>query len=157
MSIKDKPENEGLITTTHNCNDKVFTKTNERHFRSTSLNSLRAVEDIMYRVVKKQRYSKSTVSAMQTRQKRLKSALNPRLKKAQFLNLLKGEPFDFLKIQTVAKYFKKIKGGLFGDIEMFEKKTKNENFETVSQCQKLEEGLSLGFLKLQFAAEYQKS
>ena len=36
-------------------------------------------------------------------------------------------------------------------------KTKNENFETVSQCRKLERGDPLGFLKLQFAAKYQKT
>ena len=34
---------------------------------------------------------------------------------------------------------------------------KNENFETVSQCRKLERGDPLGFLKLRFAAKYQKN
>ena len=34
---------------------------------------------------------------------------------------------------------------------------KNENFETVSQCRKLERGDPLGFLKLRFAEKYQKN
>ena len=45
-------------------------------------------------------------------------------------------------------------GNFFG--KTFEK-TRNENFETVSQCRKLERGDPLGFLKLQFAAKYQKT
>ena len=64
-AIKEKAESEGLITTTYNCNVKVFTKTNEGHFRSIPINSLKAVEDIKDRAVKKQRYSKSTESAIQ--------------------------------------------------------------------------------------------
>ena len=55
-AIKEKAESEGLITTTYNCNVKVFTKTNEGHFRSIPINSLKAVEDIKDRAVKKQRY-----------------------------------------------------------------------------------------------------
>ena len=57
-AIKEKAESERLITTTYNCNVKVFTKTNESYFRSISLNLLRAVRDIKDRAVKKQRFFK---------------------------------------------------------------------------------------------------
>ena len=49
----------------YNCNVKVFTKPNERHFRSIPINSLEAVEDIKDRAVKKYCYSKSSESAIQ--------------------------------------------------------------------------------------------
>lgn len=64
-AIKEKAESEGLITSTFNCNVKVFTKTNEGHFRSIPVNSLKAVEDIKNKAVKKQRFSKSSESAIQ--------------------------------------------------------------------------------------------
>ena len=46
----------------------------------------------------------------------------------------------------------------FGDKKIrifliFEKKTKNENFETLMGAEKIERGDPLGFLKLQFAAK----
>ena len=95
-----------------------------------------------------------------TRRERLKSALYLRLKKAQFLNFLRGDPFDFLKIQSVAKY-QKVEGGPFGDIlkklEKFSKKKRKMRFLKQSHsAEKLERGDLLGFLKLQFAAKYQK-
>ena len=64
LPIREKAESKDLITTTYNCNVEVFTKTNEGHFRSIPLNSLRAVEGIKDRAVKK-RYSKSSESAIQ--------------------------------------------------------------------------------------------
>ena len=50
------------------------------------------------------------------RRERLKSALYLRLKKRKNFNLQNGDPFDFLEIQFVAKYQKKIEGGPSGDI-----------------------------------------
>ena len=64
-AIRKKAESEGLITTTYHCNVKVFTKTNKGQFRSIQISSLKAVEDIKHRAVKKQRYSKSSESAIQ--------------------------------------------------------------------------------------------
>ena len=76
-----------------------------------------------------------------TRRERLKSALYLRLKKAQFFkNLLKGGPLRLSKNPVCCKISKKLRGDpletfekykkFFGKI--FEKKTKNEIFETVS-------------------------
>ena len=63
-AIKEKAEREGLITTTYNCNVKVFTKTTEGHSRSIPINSLKAAGDIKDRAVKKQRYSNSSEGAI---------------------------------------------------------------------------------------------
>ena len=63
-----------------------------------------------------------------------------------------GDPFDFLKIQSVAKYQKKLWGdpletfkkqNLFRKV--FEKKTKNEIFESLIVPQKLERGTLSAF------------
>ena len=73
-----------------------------------------------------------------TRRERLKSALYLRLKKRKVLKIVKGDSFNFLKIQFVAKYQENWKGTLWRHSKKFEiffevfEKTKNENFETVS-------------------------
>ena len=92
---------------------------------------------------------------IETRRKCLKSALYLRLKKRK----------GFLKIQFVAKYQNNLKGDpleAFKKIEkffgkIFEKKTKNRFLKQSHSAKKLERGDPLGFLKLQFAAKYQKT
>ena len=60
----------------------------------------------------------------------------------------------FLKIQLLTN-IKKMKWGPFGDIKKLRKKTKKQNFEVSLLLENLQWGVSLGFLKRQFAAKYQ--
>ena len=79
--------------------------------------------------------------------------------------MVKGDSFDFLKIQFVAKYqklkedpletLKKISKTF---LEKFSKKKRKMRILKQSHsAKKLERGDPLGFLKLQFAAKYQKT
>ena len=73
---------------------------------------------------------------------------------------MKGGPFRLFENPVCCKISKKNEGDNRKIRIFFEKtfeKTKNENFETVSQCRKTRKGDPLGFLKLQFAAKYQKT
>ena len=47
-------EQEGLITTTQNCNVKVFQTNAEGQFRSVVVNTIKAMNDIKEKAVKKQ-------------------------------------------------------------------------------------------------------
>ena len=73
-----------------------------------------------------------------------------------------GGPFGLFETSVCCKISKNLKGGPFGDKKNLKifwkkfKKTKKENFESLS-AEKLERGDPLGFLKLQFAAKYQKT
>ena len=64
--------------------------------------------------------------------------------------------FGLFESPVCCKISKKMKDPL-ETIKHFRKKTKNENFEKVSQCRKIQKGRPLGFLRLQFAAKYQKN
>ena len=62
--LKMYAEQEGLITTTHNCNIKVFQTNAEGQFRSVIVNSKKAIDDIKEKAVK--RKPKVMQSSLQT-------------------------------------------------------------------------------------------
>ena len=62
------------------------------------------------------------ITAKNSQQERLKSALYLRLDKRKIFKIVKGGPLGFLKIQFVSKYQKKSKGDPFAT-KKFEKKS----------------------------------
>ena len=95
---------------------------------------------------------------MKTRRERLRWALYLRLKKRKVFEIVKGDPFDFLKIQLVANYQKKLKRGRpFGRQKKSKKKRKVRILKQSHSAEILKRGDPLGFLALQFAAKYQKT
>ena len=107
-------------------------------------------------------YNKLTINTdkCETRQERLKSALYLRLKKREVFKIVKGDSFGFLKIQFVAKYQENWRADPLGTLKKIENFFEVfEKMRTLKQSHsaKLERGDPLGFLKLQFAAKYQKT
>ena len=81
----------------------------------------------------------------QTRRESLKSALYLRLKKRNVFRIKKGRPFGLHGNPVCCKILKTLKGTLWRLLNIFsKKKTKNENFETVSVCQKTKIGRPFG-------------
>ena len=77
---------------------------------------------------------------------------------------MKGGPFRLSENPVCCKISKKLRGDPLETYKKyiffwknFGKKTKNEIFEQSHSAEKLERGDTLGFLKLQFAAKYQKT
>ena len=66
-----------------------------------------------------------------TRRERLKSALYLRLKKRKVFKSVKGDPFDFLKIQFVAKLKEALSRRFLKNSKIFLNFKKKQNFETV--------------------------
>ena len=61
--IKEKAEELGLVTSTHNCNVKVFLKTDENTFNSVVVKSTKAVQDIQSNADKKRSKTKKIQNA----------------------------------------------------------------------------------------------
>ena len=71
----------------------------------------------------------------------------------------RGDPFDLLKIQFAAKYFKKLKRDPSETLKKFEifEKRKMRILKQSHSAEKLERGDIFGLLKLQFAAKHQNT
>ena len=76
-----------------------------------------------------------------------------------FVMCKKGDPFDLLKIQFAAKYFKKLKRDPSETLKKFEifEKRKMRILKQSHSAEKLERGDIFGLLKLQFAAKHQNT
>ena len=69
---------------------------------------------------------------------------------------LKGgvDPLGFVKLLLVANYGKKLKGGPFGDLEIFPTKKFNEICEQCHSAKTCKRGDPLGFFAIQCVAKY---
>ena len=78
------------------------------------------------------------------------------ISKAQ--NCERGDPSGFVKLQLVAKYEKKLKGGPFGDFKKFLKKfLKKVIFEQCHSAKKCKRGDTLRFFDIHWVAKCQNN
>ena len=81
-SIKQKADDFGLITTTQNCNVKVFMKNEDNTFKSVVVKSVQAVEDIKHCAVKKKQLEPAKSATVFSTPAPKKSGMELQLKSA---------------------------------------------------------------------------